>query len=69
MNSNITKQSLSPIVEILRETDRQYSKWGEQNHSPEKWLAILGEEFGEACLAFNDSDIKRYSCCCCNDSN
>jgi hypothetical protein len=26
---------------------RQDDKWGEQNHSNEWWLAILGEEYGE----------------------
>lgn len=39
------------IRQILHERDRQDAKWGEQNHSPEVWLAILGEEFGEACQA------------------
>ena len=32
---------------IRRERDRQDIKWGEQNHEPLLWLAILGEEFGE----------------------
>lgn len=36
---------------ILHERDRQDAKWGEQNHAPEVWLTILGEEFGEACQA------------------
>lgn len=36
---------------VLLERTRQDGKWGEQNHSPEVWLAILGEEFGEACQA------------------
>lgn len=29
------------------ERDRQDEKWGEQNHDPEWWLAILMEEVGE----------------------
>lgn len=32
---------------IDHERHRQDAKWGEQNHSPEKWCLILGEEFGE----------------------
>lgn len=36
------------IRQVLHERDRQDGKWGERNHSPEVWLAILGEEFGEA---------------------
>ena len=36
------------IQEILAERKKQDTKWGEQNHSPIEWLAILGEETGEA---------------------
>lgn len=32
---------------IALERIRQDGKWGEQNHSPIEWIAILGEEFGE----------------------
>src|SRR5215472_300902 len=35
------------LTEIASECGRQDSKWGKQNHSPERWFAILGEEFGE----------------------
>lgn len=35
------------FAEITQERDRQDEKWGEQNHAPFTWLAILGEEFGE----------------------
>lgn len=33
---------------IIAERNRQDIKWGEQNHDVYKWLAILGEEVGEA---------------------
>lgn len=33
---------------------RQDAKWGQQNHDPQVWMAILGEEFGELCQAAND---------------
>lgn len=36
---------------VLAERARQDAKWGVQNHSPEVWLTILGEEYGEACQA------------------
>jgi hypothetical protein len=39
------------IEEVIIERKRQDEKWGEQNHDPAKWLAILGEEFGEVCKA------------------
>ena len=32
---------------LQAERDRQDVKWGEQNHTPLKWLAILMEEVGE----------------------
>ncbi len=36
---------------INKERMRQDEKWGEQNHNPFVWLAILGEEYGESCKA------------------
>ena len=36
---------------VRKERDRQNDKWGVQNYSPALWLAILGEEYGEACKA------------------
>lgn len=38
-----------PLQLIMEERARQDEKWGEQNHDPFVWLAILGEEYGEAC--------------------
>ncbi|QHJ81839.1 MAG: hypothetical protein [Bacteriophage sp.] len=38
--------------DIKRETERQDKKWGIQFHTPEVWLAILGEEVGESNKAF-----------------
>ncbi|WP_061224009.1 MazG-like family protein [Leptospira weilii] len=35
------------IQEILGEREKQDQKWGEQNHNPIEWCAILGEEVGE----------------------
>ena len=33
---------------VQSELQRQDIKWGEQNHNAVEWIAILGEEFGEA---------------------
>lgn len=38
----------SVLEEIRKERKRQNKKWGEQNHEPFTYLAILGEEVGEA---------------------
>lgn len=35
------------VVSVLEERKRQTAKWGEQNHDPITWSAILGEECGE----------------------
>lgn len=35
------------LQEITQERQRQDQKWGEQNHSPIEWMAILTEEVGE----------------------
>jgi len=39
------------LSELRDERDRQNDKWGEQNHDPVTWLAILMEEVGEASQA------------------
>ena len=41
---------------IMTERARQDEKWGEQNHDIYKWLAILGEEVGEANKAALEND-------------
>lgn len=37
--------------EVFKERLRQNEKWGRQSHAYGRWLAILGEEFGEVCQA------------------
>jgi len=39
------------IEEVLFERQRQFAKWGEQNHDMMTWLAILHEETGELAQA------------------
>jgi len=36
---------------VLNERVKQNEKWGEQNHDPFTYLAVLGEEYGELCQA------------------
>ena len=43
-----TLREFTPLKCIAMERIKQDIKWGEQNHNPERWLAILAEEFGEA---------------------
>lgn len=48
-------------VEVAAERDRQDRKWGAQRcHPPDRWIVILGEEFGEVCEARNDHDTAGY---------
>jgi acyl carrier protein len=37
-----------PLESVAHERRKQDEKWGEQNHDPFTWLAILTEEVGEA---------------------
>jgi len=46
MRSPIAARALGAV---LLERERQDKRWGEQNHSPEKWVVILQEEVGEFC--------------------
>lgn len=39
------------LDEVSAERERQNDKWGEQNHDPFLYLAILTEEVGEAAQA------------------
>jgi NTP pyrophosphatase (non-canonical NTP hydrolase) len=39
---------MTVLEEVAQERLRQDRMWGEQNHDPFTWLAILGEEVGEA---------------------
>ena len=55
------------LSEILRERQRQDDKWGEPNHTPDRWLVILMEEVGEASNAVLNahycsalSDLREY---------
>ena len=48
-------EQLHAICEIIDERSRQDDKWGQQNHQPQFWTGILGEEFGELCEAINET--------------
>ena len=44
------------IKRIIAERDSQDVTWGEQNHAPIEWLAILMEEVGEVATECIDQD-------------
>lgn len=46
--------------EIRQERERQIDKWGDDIRTPQTMLIVIGEEFGEACMAFNDDDSDNY---------
>ena len=46
--------SLNVLLRVLKENQRQYEKWGEQNHSVVEWQGILMEEVGEQAKEAND---------------
>jgi len=46
---------LEAMILVDNERNRENAKWGEQNHPPQFWVGILGEEFGEYCQAVNET--------------
>ena len=48
----ITKKAFYDLIQIER--NAQDEKWGEQNHSDEKWMNIIVEKLGEAAKAVNE---------------
>jgi NTP pyrophosphatase (non-canonical NTP hydrolase) len=51
---------MSVLSDVVAERDRQDAKWGEQNHPPMKWVAILAEEVGEVAEAALDGGGPEY---------
>jgi NTP pyrophosphatase (non-canonical NTP hydrolase) len=45
---------------ILQERQNQDDKWGIQHHSFDRWLSILGEEYGKVCKAVNENKPDEY---------
>jgi len=43
----MTESEMKALELVLTERVKQEKKWGEQNHNPFIYLAILGEEYGE----------------------
>ena len=58
MDAKKTVEMSNLLSEVAAERQRQTEKWGEQNHSTYKYLAILGEEVGEANKAVLDHEDK-----------
>ena len=49
------------LGQVINERERQDEKWGEQNHTPDKWILILSEEVGEAAKALLEGDANYRS--------
>lgn len=52
----VTQMVLEEVEQERRSQDR---KWGQQNHDPERWFTILGEEVGEVAEAVLEADAGR----------
>lgn len=53
----VSKESYVAMNAVLMERFKQNEKWGLQQHDPEWWLPILGEEFGELCKAILENNF------------
>lgn len=65
MNNLTSKEQATIIGEVVGERINQDVKWGVQNYNPFIYLAILGEEVGEANqaaieLGFAKGTVKEY---------
>jgi len=58
----VSKMARAKVVleKIGDERRRQDEKWGEQNHHPLYWMAILQEEVGEAAKALVEKKLDEY---------
>jgi len=45
---------VSALDDVLAERKRQDERWGQQDHEPHVWLAILAEEVGEVAKEIAD---------------
>lgn len=57
MNLAYVTTMLEVNKQVIKERARQNEKWGLQNHDNGRWLAILGEEFGEVCQAMQQGSL------------
>lgn len=48
------------IYQTWLEMQRQETRWGIQDHGPDTWYRILGEEVGEIAKALNESQGSEY---------
>ncbi len=60
MMQTLTTDNKKIYGEIQIERNKQNYKWGEQNHEPLKWLAILSEEVGEVSKAILENLLPEY---------
>jgi hypothetical protein len=51
---NLAAPDIPIFEDIHAEREAQDLKWGPQSHTVVEWIAILGEEFGEAAQAANN---------------
>ena len=59
--NNMIHQAQDKIVDEVRaERLRQDEKGGVQDHHPVEWMAILGEEYGEACKGALEAHFTGY---------
>ena len=60
-NWNDSEYSRRVSISIINERTNQNEKWGIQSHTIPEWLMIMGEEFGEAFKAGNESYFRNQN--------
>lgn len=55
-------QGIGPtLLAVEHEREKQIRKWGVQEHDPQMWLAILGEEYGEVSKEIAEMHVKVFN--------
>ena len=57
---DMTKTRYDCLMEIAFERESQDNKWGEQNHHPVYWIAVIAEEHGEAAKKAIEFKFENY---------
>ena len=63
MSDNLTRMAIDAYDichEVQLERERQYKKWGQQDHDEDRWMVILMEEVGETARAIFEDDPANY---------
>jgi NTP pyrophosphatase (non-canonical NTP hydrolase) len=58
-NQTLLRDTIQQTVDRLyAEQEHQFNKFGDQFHTPDQWVSIITEEWGEAVAGWNNADYE-----------